>query len=66
MLVQAGNTLVQKFEATKINKLLKEAILNLTFLCYFPPFVFKLCMAIILIYAIGLHIATGNIKLTGC
>ena len=66
MLVQAGNPLVQKYEATKINKLSKETILYPTFFCYFLLFAFKLSAAKILIYAIGLHIATGNTKLTGC
>ena len=45
MLVQAGKPLVQKYEGTKINKLSKETILYLTFLCYFSPFGFKLCAA---------------------
>ena len=37
MMVQAGKPLVQKYEATKINKLSNETILFLTFLSYFSP-----------------------------
>ena len=66
MLVQAGKPLVEKYEATKINKLSKETIFYLTFLCHFLLFEFKLRASKIFIYAIGLHIATGNTKLTGC
>ena len=54
--------MVQKCEATKINKLSKETILYLTFLCYFLLFAFKLRAAKILIYAIGLHIANRKYK----